>query len=48
MIFQIKDYIKDYITCHYKLYAGIIAIYGVVIAVLIAGQLTPHGYTLFQ
>ena len=27
---------------------GIIAIYGVVVAVLIAGQLNPHGYTLFQ
>ena len=28
--------------------AGIIAIYGVVVAVLIAGQLTSTGYTLYQ
>merc|ERR1719422_1326385 len=28
--------------------AGIIAIYGVVVAVLIAGQLTPEGYTLYK
>ena len=28
--------------------AGIIAIYGVVVAVLIAGQLSSTGYTLYQ
>ena len=28
--------------------AGIIAIYGVVVAVLIAGQLESSGYTLYQ
>merc|ERR1711962_1668179 len=28
--------------------AGIIAIYGVVVAVLIAGQLTPENYTLYK
>lgn len=28
--------------------AGIIAIYGVVVAVLIAGQLSPEGYTLYK
>merc|ERR1712014_17929 len=28
--------------------AGILAIYGVVVAVLIAGQLTEKGYTLFK
>ena len=28
--------------------AGIIAIYGVVVAVLIAGQLTEKGYSLFK
>ena len=27
---------------------GIIAIYGVVVAVLIAGQLTPENYTLYK
>merc|ERR1712114_98600 len=28
--------------------AGIIAIYGVVVAVLIAGQLQPNDYTLYK